>query len=1101
MKTPARCSSFVAACILFGLFVVSCAQKEADQSGLPCQPGVSEPCYTGLAGTAGVGVCRTGQSFCWEEGGVVYGPVCRNQVTPVRETCNGLDDDCDGEADNNGACAEEAIQQIKDEIGDVAVVIRPELSGTYLAVNSHWASLYYCPADRSDERCVYYFLNRFAESLFGLKRLNEQLVETKRSRLPGGGVVVAFRQYHRGIPVEGGGLSVSANESRIAHVFSTVLPVREDTPTEPMLPEEELPSIIDGYNGDGIVSLTIYTKRDAGGYLPETDFQEQVLAYKVQDGGRVYFVQAASDRPAVLGDGDEDVESEMDGVAYPFARVLYAYNLGQGNLKHEIRGMAAGAELLGTDQIDELLDSFCKYTSEDILPCGQSGHFEVCLPDGTQAECGAPENYCSQLSSGLTCEPDDEGAEVASCSTSDRIYICPGEPADPENILHEASHHLFSPYFEPATVADYSISEALAIFHSELFQCYEKYLRHVSPAGGEYACDWDTPHGDLSVAPLSIATSEDLSGIYDNALILGHALYLIWKHFSDGFLYDFYMHGGQPPLSEGDLLANRKMRRLIYAAVRHYLSAFEGAQRSVRLETLNEILFSACVDLKSMQRDEESMIFTNADCTAVRSAFKSVGLEYRGLNTTLQSFVELCNGIDDNDDGLVDNCIDFASGMCERNNTLARSYYTGDPRKLGVGECGAGFQKCVDGEWQWLLPQYSGQEETCNYKDDDCDGLTDEEGGIPYGLQVVYMLDRDKDCYGGLGEKIYLCTEMPERKLPPDSAIGKAVANGECGVPSDAGIAFYVPYVNGNDCNDDRSDIHPNAEERCNSVDDNCVSGVDEKWPSLGQQCSDGEGECKVFGAMVCKPDQSGIECNAEELPPKRYYYDRDKDGYTTGDFIETCSPDLGLMILEDERVGGGDCADFDRDRHPGAEEVCNGVDDDCDDKKDESANGVENSICPKFVDGGEYTVSLDWKGGGDCDFAGGGVNVDVKVYLSEKGTKLHIQICVEMTELESDWTYGKTCVEKDIEIGYRFSVESADAQHSYQSTSHNEIDVVQLDNAIYHGVSNDLDNIIRSIKCKTDQDDDDMAPQCSAGYSDCSGCWIKLNNIHAQGY
>ncbi len=65
-----------------------------------CDGAVDEldtPCYTGPAGTSGVGICRAGQSVCGANGAIL----CVNQVLPLNEECNGADDDCDGSIDED----------------------------------------------------------------------------------------------------------------------------------------------------------------------------------------------------------------------------------------------------------------------------------------------------------------------------------------------------------------------------------------------------------------------------------------------------------------------------------------------------------------------------------------------------------------------------------------------------------------------------------------------------------------------------------------------------------------------------------------------------------------------------------------------------------------------------------------------------------------------------------------------------------------------------------------------------------------------------------------------------------------------------------------
>ncbi len=69
---------------------------DEDCNGLDaqCMPGSTQPCYTGPAGTEGVGICRAGTVTCDANG--VYGE-CVGQILPLAETPdNGIDEDCDG---------------------------------------------------------------------------------------------------------------------------------------------------------------------------------------------------------------------------------------------------------------------------------------------------------------------------------------------------------------------------------------------------------------------------------------------------------------------------------------------------------------------------------------------------------------------------------------------------------------------------------------------------------------------------------------------------------------------------------------------------------------------------------------------------------------------------------------------------------------------------------------------------------------------------------------------------------------------------------------------------------------------------------------------
>jgi hypothetical protein len=107
--------------------------------------------------------------------------------------------------------------------------------------------------------------------------------------------------------------------------------------------------------------------------------------------------------------------------------------------------------------------------------------------------------------------------------------------------------------------------------------------------------------------------------------------------------------------------------------------------------------------------------------------------------------------------------------------------------------------------------------------------------------------------------------------------------------------------------------------ERCNGVDDDCDGLVDEGFPGLGEACDDGGfGICRGTGAIGCTADTLGVECRiiTPGVPPG----------------VEVCN---GLDDDCDGRIDEGlsctgSCT-------PIGPEVCNGVDDDCDGAIDEA--------------------------------------------------------------------------------------------------------------------------------------------------------------------
>jgi len=62
----------------------------------PCTGDAARPCYTGTAGTQGVGECKAGTQVCvsgaWS--------ACTGEQIPAAETCDGKDNDCNGTTDD-----------------------------------------------------------------------------------------------------------------------------------------------------------------------------------------------------------------------------------------------------------------------------------------------------------------------------------------------------------------------------------------------------------------------------------------------------------------------------------------------------------------------------------------------------------------------------------------------------------------------------------------------------------------------------------------------------------------------------------------------------------------------------------------------------------------------------------------------------------------------------------------------------------------------------------------------------------------------------------------------------------------------------------------
>ena len=97
-----------------GWFSAFAATAVAILIGAACTQGDERPCYTGPAGTEGVGVCRSGGERC--QGATCKD--CHGEVTPHDEVCNGLDDNCNGVVDEGVANACGGCTTLQGKPGD-----------------------------------------------------------------------------------------------------------------------------------------------------------------------------------------------------------------------------------------------------------------------------------------------------------------------------------------------------------------------------------------------------------------------------------------------------------------------------------------------------------------------------------------------------------------------------------------------------------------------------------------------------------------------------------------------------------------------------------------------------------------------------------------------------------------------------------------------------------------------------------------------------------------------------------------------------------------------------------------------------------------------
>jgi len=300
--------------------------------------------------------------------------------------------------------------------------------------------------------------------------------------------------------------------------------------------------------------------------------------------------------------------------------------------------------------------------------------------------------------------------------------------------------------------------------------------------------------------------------------------------------------------------------------------------------------------------------------------------------------------------------------------------FVDDPACEGI--VGAEPDDCDDDASRYPGADEVGEASSGRGVDNDCDGEIDEDTEWYDDDGDCYCeSELDADCVDSISEACITprggdCNDSDPEVYPGAADDIFDDIDGDCDFEDADSDGYLNYYAGGDDCDDYNSSINPGAAEVW-------YDGIDQDCDPTNEYDRDGDGHALAgSGGEDCDDGDEDVNPGADET----WYdgIDQDCDGASDfdadGDGVD-CDREQDAACTE--AVGSGDCDDSEPATSPDEEEICDGIDNDCDELIDDEDPLISLS----------HPDTLTWYQDGDGDGYGTALGDPVYACLAPPGT------------------------------------------------------------------------------------------------------------------